>query len=218
MKSYAILASVVFFGISVNSWAITPDGAPTGGDERYSSPPPADYDSPAPSSRSKPREVDVFPEEADVFPSTSAGTKPILENPTADQVRKALGIGQPKTRDVARLKQLGFGVFIQFESGSAAVVPSGGLVAIKEALLDLEHDASILIVGHTDNQGGDAYNVDLSKRRAASVRRWLEDHDVRKGAIYVDGKGFREPRASNTTEAGRKLNRRVEFSKIYGRY
>jgi len=213
MKSYAILASVVFFGISVNSWAITPDGAPgTGGDESYSSPPPpADYGDPAPPSRST-------PEEADVVPPTPAGTKPILENPTADQVRKALGIGQPKTRNVARLKQLGFGAFVLFESGSAAVIPSPGLVEIKKALLDLEYDASILIVGHTDNQGADAYNVDLSKRRAASVRRWLEDHDVRKGAIYVDGKGFREPVASNATEAGRRQNRRVEFSRIYGKY
>jgi len=213
MKSYAILASVVFFGISVNSWAITPDGAPgTGGGEPYSSPPPpADYGDPAPPSRSK-------PQEADVFPPTSAGTKPILENPTADQVRKALGIGQPKTRDVARLKRDGFGTFILFESGSTTVIPSPGLVEIKTALLDLEHDASILIVGHTDNQGGDAYNMDLSKRRAASVRRWLEDHDVRKGAIYIDGKGFREPKASNATEAGRRLNRRVDFVRIYGGY
>ncbi len=205
-----ILASLIFSG---NSWAITPDGAPgTGGGERYSSPPtPADYGSPAPSSRSK-------PQEADVSPATSTGTKPILENPTADQVKKALGIGQPKTRDVARLKHLGFGTFILFESGSATVIPSPGLVEIKNALLDLEDDASILIVGHTDNQGGDSYNMDLSKRRAASVRRWLEDHDVRRGAIYVDGKGFHQPVASNATETGRRLNRRVEFSRIYGEY
>jgi outer membrane protein OmpA-like peptidoglycan-associated protein len=215
MKSYVILASMVFLGISLNSWAITPDGAPGTGSssgERYSSPPPpVDYDSPAPSSRSKPREDNASP-------TASAGTKPILENPTADQVKKALGIGQPKTRDVARLKHLGFGTFILFESGSATVIPSPGLVEIKNALLDLEDDASILIVGHTDNQGGDAYNVNLSKRRAASVRRWLEEHDVRRGAIYVDGKGFHEPYASNATEAGRRLNRRVEFSRIYGEY
>lgn len=213
MKYYVVLTILVFSSISVGSWAITPSGAPgTGGSERYSSPPPsADYGNPAPPSRSKPRE-------SNASPATSAGTKPIIENPTADQVRKALGIKQPKTRDVARLKYLGFGTFILFESGSATVIPSPGLVEIKDALLDLEDDASILIVGHTDNQGGDTYNMDLSKRRAASVRQWLEDHDVRRGAIYVDGKGFHQPVASNATEAGRQQNRRVEFSRIYGEY
>ena len=199
-----ILASLIFSG---NSWAITPDGTPGGGSYSSPSPNPRTYSAPAPDS-------------SPARPSTrpSSGGKPILENPTADQVRKALGVGQPKTRDIARLKQLGFGAFILFESGSATVIPSPGLVEIKNALLDLEDDASILIVGHTDNQGGDAYNMDLSKRRAASVRRWLEDHDVRRGAIKVAGMGFHEPRpgASNATAEGRRLNRRVEFSRIDG--
>jgi len=205
MKYYAILASVIFFVVSANSWAITPDGTPGGGSYSSPSPNPRTYSAPAPDS-------------SPARPSTrpSSGGKPILENPTADQVRKALGIGQPKTRDIARLKQLGFGAFILFESGSATVIPSPGLSEIKNALLDLEDDASILIVGHTDNQGGDAYNMDLSKRRAASVRRWLEDHDVRRGAIKVAGMGLHEPRASNATESGRRQNRRVEFSRIDG--
>jgi len=197
-----ILASLIFSG---NSWAITPDGTPGGGSYSSPSPNPRTYSAPAPDS-------------SPARPSTrpSSGGKPILENPTADQVRKALGIGQPKTRDIAALKSLGFGSFVEFETGSARVIPTNGLSQILEALLDLEDYASILITGHTDNQGGDAYNMDLSRRRAASVKQWLEINGVRRGAIKTRGMGFHQPAASNATESGRQRNRRVEFTRIDG--
>jgi len=213
MKYYAILASVIFFVVSANSWAITPDDPP-GGNYSSPSPNPRTYSAPARPSQS-------------IRPSSGRGAF-ILENPTADQVRKALGIGQPKTRDIARLKELKFGSFIKFESGSARVIPTGPLNQILEALLDLEEYASILIVGHTDNQGGDAYNMDLSRRRAASVRQWLEMNGVRRGAIKTSGMGFHCPYSpprldcsfsvaeTNATEEGRHMNRRVEFSRIDG--
>jgi len=197
-----ILASLIFSG---NSWAITPDGTPGGGSYSSPSPNPRTYSAPAPDS-------------SPARPSTrpSSGGKPILENPTAAQVRKALGIGQPKTRDIAALKSLGFGSFVEFETGSARVIPTNGLSQILEALLDLEDYASILITGHTDNQGGDAYNMDLSRRRAASVKQWLEINGVRRGAIKTRGMGFHQPAASNATESGRQRNRRVEFTRIDG--
>lgn len=133
IKQCAVLASVAFFGISVNSWAITPDGTP-GGDYSSPSPRPRTYSAPAP---------DSSPARPSARPSSGRGA-PLLENPTADQVRKALGIGQPKTRDIAALKQLKFGSFIEFRSGSATVIPTNGLHKILEALLDLEEYASIL--------------------------------------------------------------------------
>jgi len=133
IKQCAVLASVAFFGISVNSWAITPDGTP-GGDYSSPSPRPRTYSTPAP---------DSSPARPSARPSSGRGA-PLLENPTADQVRKALGIGQPKTRDIAALKQLKFGSFIEFRSGSATVIPTNGLHKILEALLDLEEYASIL--------------------------------------------------------------------------
>ncbi len=200
-----ILATLISSGIPIVSSAITPDGTPGGGNYSSPSPNPRTYSAPAP---------DFSPARPSTRPSS--GGKPILENPTAAQVRKALGIGQPKTRDIAALKSLGFGSFVEFETGSARVIPTNGLSQILEALLDLEDYASILITGHTDNQGGDAYNMDLSRRRAASVKQWLEINGVRRGAIKTRGMGFHQPAASNATESGRQRNRRVEFTRIDG--
>lgn len=188
------LISVAFSALAIAnvSWAINPDGS------KGSKPP-----SSTPSSSSH-----------KTNPSTG-GRRPILENPSVDDVKKALGIGQPKTKDLAALKEAGFGSFIEFETDSATVIPSGGLDVILSALVDLEPDASVEIVGHTDNQGSDAHNMDLSRRRADAVRRWLEQNGVRAGAIRTDGKGFHEPIDSNSTAEGRRKNRRVEFARIY---
>ena len=67
----------------------------------------------------------------------------------------------------------------------------------------------VRIVGHTDDAGTPEYNEDLSQRRAARVVRYLEDHGVARGRLDAEGRGQREPVASNTTPEGRQLNRRV---------
>jgi outer membrane protein OmpA-like peptidoglycan-associated protein len=54
-------------------------------------------------------------------------------------------------------------------------------------------------------------NLDLSKRRAASVRSWLVQHGVADGRLESEGYGLTRPIESNDTEAGRLANRRVEF-------
>lgn len=148
-------------------------------------------------------------------PVNKTSARPILQNPSLSDVQKALGIRQPKTRDVAAARAIGFGSFIEFETDSDVVVPSGGLRVILTALLDLELDAAIEIRGHTDSVGDDNYNLDLSQRRAEAVRSWLEVNGVRRGAIRTSGAGPYEPIASNASEAGRRQNRRVEFIRIY---
>ena len=67
------------------------------------------------------------------------------------------------------------------------------------------------IIGHTDSVGNDAYNQRLSERRAESVARFLMGAGVAAGRLHTEGRGEREPRATNDTEAGRQLNRRVEI-------
>lgn len=70
----------------------------------------------------------------------------------------------------------------------------------------------LLVVGHTDNQGGLAYNMDLSKRRATAVLRALTgDYRIAATRLEAHGVGYLAPVASNTTEAGRAKNRRVEL-------
>lgn len=69
----------------------------------------------------------------------------------------------------------------------------------------------IKITGHTDNVGNDAYNLDLSKRRADSVKNFLVKEGVGEISISTEGKGETEPIADNNTAEGREKNRRVVF-------
>jgi OmpA-OmpF porin, OOP family len=70
---------------------------------------------------------------------------------------------------------------------------------------------SIEIVGHTDALGDDAYNLDLSRRRAESVVKFLTDSKISKSRLRARGEGERQPIATNDTEEGRAQNRRVAF-------
>lgn len=70
---------------------------------------------------------------------------------------------------------------------------------------------AIEIVGHTDALGDDAYNLDLSQRRAQSVVDFLIENHVSKTRLRARGEGEHQPIASNDTDEGRALNRRVAF-------
>jgi OmpA-OmpF porin, OOP family len=68
----------------------------------------------------------------------------------------------------------------------------------------------IEIAGHTDNIGSNADNLKLSLQRAASIRSWLIKNGISANRIIAKGYGSNEPVADNTTEEGRKKNRRTE--------
>jgi outer membrane protein OmpA-like peptidoglycan-associated protein len=72
-------------------------------------------------------------------------------------------------------------------------------------------DNRIVVEGHTDSQGTDAYNQRLSESRAANVADFLIDQGVSAGNIIVYGYGESRPKSSNDTAEGRQLNRRVEI-------
>ena len=69
----------------------------------------------------------------------------------------------------------------------------------------------IEIQGHTDERGSDAYNLNLSKRRAASVRRYLEGKGVSKSRLQSEGYGERKPLNKAHNAKAWAENRRVEF-------
>lgn len=76
---------------------------------------------------------------------------------------------------------------------------------------NLDKNVHVTIVGHTDSTGGDALNEQLSIDRAAAVRDYLSVRGVAPSRVSVQGRGAREPVASNSTDAGRAANRRVEI-------
>jgi len=79
------------------------------------------------------------------------------------------------------------------------------------AILDNYQDILVRINGHTDAVASEAYNQVLSENRAASTKEWLMINGVEPDRIKTEGFGKREPYASNLTEEGRSLNRRVEI-------
>lgn len=102
---------------------------------------------------------------------------------------------------------------IYFDTDSAAVRPeSRPTLEEIAALLGSQPDMKLLVVGHTDNQGGFDYNIDLSSRRAAAVTGYLvEAYGVDAGRLKPWGVGYTAPVASNTSVEGRARNRRVEL-------
>jgi outer membrane protein OmpA-like peptidoglycan-associated protein len=78
-------------------------------------------------------------------------------------------------------------------------------------LINAYDDRKVLIVGHTDAIGDAAYNQMLSERRAGLVKRFFVDNfEIDPARVSTAGKGEEAPIASNSTNAGRKANRRVE--------
>ena len=73
-------------------------------------------------------------------------------------------------------------------------------------------DTDIKIFGYTDSKGTDEYNLNLSKQRAAAVRAYLDTQGLNGSRFVNEGMGEADPIASNETEEGRALNRRVEFA------
>lgn len=101
---------------------------------------------------------------------------------------------------------------VSFDYNSAALKPAFRQTLDKVAdILKRYPRSSIRIVGHTDSTGSAAYNQQLSEQRAKSVAWYLADAGVDSRRIITEGRGEAQPRATNDTEAGRQLNRRVEM-------
>lgn len=105
------------------------------------------------------------------------------------------------------------GIF--FESGKADVKPDSA-AALQEIakLMQQNPQLKLYVVGHTDNSGPLAVNIDISKQRAAAVAQVLTTkYGIARDRLWTYGDGPFSPIASNDTEQGRALNRRVELVK-----
>ncbi|MDD2730435.1 OmpA family protein [Malikia sp.] len=101
---------------------------------------------------------------------------------------------------------------ISFDSGRADIKSNFRSILDDFARgLQNNPNARVSIIGHTDNVGSDAVNDPLSINRAASVRNYLTSRGISSSLISIDGRGEREPIASNDSADGRARNRRVEI-------
>lgn len=170
------------------------------------------------------RRMQVFANEEKVLDMTNAFEKDVkltsarffvnnhtdADNYYISNIRYA--IGKPDTRN----KLLASGTFttsaITFNSGSAQIKPEsyGILKEIADALKS-EPTKPVTIIGHTDSDGSDALNQELSEKRADAVRQALTQEFGVSNTMSTEGKGESTPVADNSTPSGKAQNRRVEF-------
>ncbi|HUQ94504.1 MAG TPA: OmpA family protein [Bryobacteraceae bacterium] len=126
-----------------------------------------------------------------------------------------LAVGAPDTRNklLTDGKWVTHGILFDVNSDKIKGESYGTLKAIA-AVLQENSDLKVTIVGHTDSDGDDAKNMDLSKRRSVSVKEALRtEFGIDAGRMETDGKGESQPNDKNDTAAGKANNRRVEFLK-----
>jgi len=119
----------------------------------------------------------------------------------------------------ATVTRVGEGIAVTFASGllydfDSDVVRAEAASNLRNLAASLEKYANtdLLIVGHTDAVGTSQYNQTLSQRRATAAANYLTAQGVNPARLQAVGRGETEPLATNDTEGGRQLNRRVEVA------
>src|SRR3990172_6423580 len=120
---------------------------------------------------------------------------------------------KPRPKPVAEKVPFAGDVFFDFDK--SVIKPDG-----KSKLDDLSSKMRginlevVIAIGHADATGPDAYNQKLSVRRAEAVKAYLVSKGTEANRVYTEGKGEKQPVASNTTREGRAKNRRTEIEVI----
>ena len=128
-------------------------------------------------------------------------------------LRVATGAADTRNKILSEGKWVTHGILFDVNSDRIKPESYGTLKEVAGVLAE-SADVKVLIVGHTDADGDDAANMDLSRRRAASVRSALvSEFKIDAGRLDTDGKGETQPIDKNDTAAGKANNRRVEFIK-----
>jgi OmpA-OmpF porin, OOP family len=129
-------------------------------------------------------------------------------------IRIAVGTPDMRSKLITEGKLVSYGIY--FDVNKDVVKPeSYGTLKVIADILKENPDVKVKIVGHTDSDGADAANFDLSKRRGASVKDELvKSFGIDASRLESDGKGETQPVAPNDTPANKALNRRVEFIKL----
>lgn len=100
-----------------------------------------------------------------------------------------------------------------FDVGSSKLSPSAKTELNKLAELMAEHpEISVRVDGHTDNEGSADFNMDLSERRAGSVKTYLTSKGIEKSRINTAGYGLTKPVSNNNSDIGKAKNRRIEIT------
>ena len=133
----------------------------------------------------------------------------------ADAVAGCDGAAKSPSKRVADSKKVTYAADAFFDFDKAVVKPAGQK-SLDKLVKDIQgvNVEVIIATGHTDSIGSDAYNQKLSVRRAEAVKAYLVKKGVPAKQVYTEGKGEKQPVASNKTKQGRAKNRRVEIEVV----
>ena len=139
--------------------------------------------------------------------------KCVEEPETANNYEDEDGCPDEIPKEVAQFAGVIEGIY--FDTNKDTIKPKSEKILKKavKVLTDFE-SIRLKISGHTDSRGKHDHNVDLSQRRAASVKRWLTEHGIDESRLETEGFGPDKPIDTNDTKAGRAKNRRIEFELI----
>jgi len=122
----------------------------------------------------------------------------------------------PDTRSklITEGKLVSYGIYFDVNKDVVKPESYGTLKSIADVLIE-NPEVRIQIIGHTDSDGSDAANLDLSRRRAAAVKNeFSQTFGIDAARMQTDGKGESQPVAGNDSPSNKALNRRVEFIKL----
>ncbi len=129
-------------------------------------------------------------------------------------IRIAVGAPDMRSKLITEGKLVTRGILFDVNSDKIKPESYGTLKEIAKVLSE-NADVKVRIIGHTDSDGSDESNLDLSKRRSASVKNSLSsEFGIDAARMETDGKGESEPSVDNNTPEGKANNRRVEFIKL----
>ncbi|MDD4969448.1 MAG: OmpA family protein [Paludibacter sp.] len=129
-------------------------------------------------------------------------------------IRIAIGNPDMRSKLMTEGKLVSYGIYFDINKDIVKPESFGTLKGIADVLKE-NPEAKVKIVGHTDSDGADAANLDLSKRRGASVKDALvKTFGIEASRLESDGLGETKPIAPNDNPVNKALNRRVEFIKL----
>lgn len=134
--------------------------------------------------------------------------------PYVSNIRITTAGADTRSKLLTEGKLVSYGIYFDVNKDIVKPESYGALNDIAKILKE-NPDVRVRITGHTDSDGADAANLDLSKRRGASVKNELvKSFGIDASRLESDGKGESAPIAPNDTPSNKSLNRRVEFIKL----
>ena len=152
---------------------------------------------------------------ATAAPECDGALKPVAK-PAPVVTPPAAPVQPQPTKPVVQVAKVTYAAKSLFDFDRSVIKPEGQ-VELNQLVAKLKAVTVevVIVVGHTDSVGTDAYNLKLGQRRAEAVKRYLTSQGVEASRVYSDSKGESQPVASNKTAQGRSENRRVVVE-VYG--